>query len=282
MDAHEVQLPERHRAVVDQFISACRADERVIAAFLGGSYARGTADASSDLDLYLITTDEAYADFFAARKTFLRQIGEPVFLEDFDDYGFDLLPFILSDGTEGELALAGASSFQRIHGGPHVVLLDRTGILDGVSFPERQPFPAEQIERLHRLVYWFWHDLSQNFITPLTRNQLWMAVGALKELRRACVELARLTADFTTAAEGYERVERAIPAQRLAALEETFSPPERRGLLRAAHTVVTFYREVALPLTQEHGITYPVELERVVRARLDALNNASLAEKSGD
>jgi predicted nucleotidyltransferase len=34
----------------------------VAAAFLGGSYARGTADAYSDLDLGLIITDAAHAD----------------------------------------------------------------------------------------------------------------------------------------------------------------------------------------------------------------------------
>ena len=48
---------------MNRFVAACQADERVVAAFLGGSYARGTADAYSDLDLCLITTDEAYEDF---------------------------------------------------------------------------------------------------------------------------------------------------------------------------------------------------------------------------
>ena len=51
--------------VISRFIAACQADERVVAAFLGGSYATGRADTYSDLDLFLITTDAAYADFFA-------------------------------------------------------------------------------------------------------------------------------------------------------------------------------------------------------------------------
>ncbi len=83
MDSQEIQLPPNHQVAIDRFVAACQADERVVAAFLGGSYARGTADAYSDLDLYLITTDEAHEDFFAGREAFMRLLGEPVFLEDF-------------------------------------------------------------------------------------------------------------------------------------------------------------------------------------------------------
>ena len=282
MDAPEPRLSERHRALVDRFVAACRADERVVAAFLGGSYARGTADALSDLDLYLITADGAYADFFAGRAAFVRRLGEPVFLEDFDEYGFDLLLFVLADGTEGELALGREGGFRHIHGGPHVVLLDKVGILAGAVFPEHGPSPAEQVERLRRLVSWFWHDLSHHFLTALARERPWTAVGALEELRRTCVDLARLAADFTAAPEGYERVERALPLGRLAALEATFCPPERGALLRAARAIVGFYQELAPPLAQAHGLTYPAALERVVCARLDGLCRTAGDGEPGD
>jgi predicted nucleotidyltransferase len=280
VDVHQVPLSERHWTIVARFIAACRADERVMGAFLGGSYAWGTADAYSDLDLYVITTDGAYKDFFAERASFVQVLGEPIFLEDFDEYGFDLLLFIFADGTEGELAFGREGSFQHIHGGPHLVLLDKTGILAGATFPEQHPVPAQQEERLRGLVTWFWHDLSHHFLTPLARGQLWTAVGGLEDLRRTCVDLARLAADFTTSAEGYERVERAIAADRLAALATTFCPPERVALLRAAQALVGFYREVAPPLAQVHGITYPAALEEVICTRLDALADTSSAGAS--
>jgi predicted nucleotidyltransferase len=277
VDAHTLQLSERHRTIVDRFVAACWADERVLGAFLGGSYARGAADACSDLDLYVITADGAYKDFFAERRAFVRELGETVFLEDFDEYGFDLLLFIFADGTEGELALGREGGFQHIHVGPHVVLLDKRGILVGTIFPEQHPLPAQQVERLRGLVNWFWHDVSHHFLTPLARGQLWTAVGALEDLRRTCVDLARLAADFTTAAEGYEQVERAIAADRLVPLAGTFCPPERVALLQAAHAIVGFYREVAPPLAQAHGITYPAALEGVICAHLDALDDTSSA-----
>jgi predicted nucleotidyltransferase len=283
MDAHVLlQLPERHRTIIERFVAACRADERVVAAFLGGSYARGAADGSSDLDLYVITADGTYADFFADRAAFVRQLGEPVFLEDFDAYGFDLVLFIFAEGVEGELALGREGSFQHIHGGPHVVLLDKTEILERATFPAQRPSVAEQVERLRRLVVWFWHDLAHHVLTPLARGQLWTAVGAVEDLRRSCVELARLAADFTAAAEGYEQVERVVPAERLAALAATFCPPERRALLGAAKALVDFYQEVAPALAQAHGISYPTALDAVICARLEALDDTPSVGASGD
>ncbi len=47
-------------------------------------------DAYSDIDFGLITTDEAYDDFFPSREALIRLLGEPIFLEVFSDYGFDI------------------------------------------------------------------------------------------------------------------------------------------------------------------------------------------------
>jgi len=276
MDAQEIELPQNHQIVMNRFVTACQADERVVAAFLGGSYARGTADAYSDLDFYLVTTDEAYDDFKTSREAFIRLLGTPVFQEDFNEYGFDMVIFIFSDGTEGELALGRESHFHHIHGGPYRVLLDKKGILAGAVFPWYEPAQAEQIETLRRLVSWFWHDLSHHFITALARGQIWSAYGALEELRLTCVKLARLRQNFQAAAEGYEKVEQTVPEEQLAPLQATFCPLERDAMLQAALVIARFYRELAPPLARAHGITYPADLERVMSERLEQLCNASL------
>src|SRR5215208_5862275 len=123
MDSQALQLSDTHQNFLSRFVAACQADDRVVAAFIGGSYAKGTADAYSDLDLSLITTDAAFDAFFADRVTFLQQLGTPVFLENFG------LPkmvfFIFSDDTEGELWFGSASHLDHIHSGPYRVLLDK-------------------------------------------------------------------------------------------------------------------------------------------------------------
>jgi predicted nucleotidyltransferase len=271
MDAQELQLPQNHQVIMNRFIAACQADERVVAAFLGGSYARDADDAYSDLDLYLITVNEAYEDFFAGRKAFIRQLGEPVFLEDFHGGDADFVFFTFPDGIEIELGLGREGHFHHIHGGRYKVLLDKKGILAGIVFLGYEPTRAEQIETLRRLVSWFWHDLSHHFITPMARGQIWSAYGALEDLRLTCVNLARLRQNFQTEAEGYEKVEQAIPVEQLAPLQATFCLMERGAMLQAAIVIVRFYQELAPPLARAHGIPYPIELERVMYDRLEQL-----------
>src|SRR6266567_3761858 len=240
MDAQEIEQPQNHQVVMNRFVAACQTDERVVAAFLGGSYARDAADAYSDLDLYLITTDEAYDDFYAKREAFIRRLGEPVFQEDYHGGGADFVFFTFPDGIEVERGLGRESHFTHIHGGPYRVLLDKKGILAGAVFPWYDAAPAEQTETLHRLVSWFWHDLSHHFITTMARGQLWSAYGALEDMRLTCVNLARLRENFQAEAEGYEKVEQALPVEQLAPLQATFCPLERDAMLQAALVLVSF------------------------------------------
>jgi hypothetical protein len=251
----------------------CQADVRVVATFLGGSSVKGTADAYSDLDLTLITTDDAYADFVARRKEFLDQLGELVFLEDFD-YPHNVF-FILSDGTEGEIWLGSVRHLAQIHSGPYNVLFDTTGILAGAVFPEAAPTPAEQLERLRRLITWFWHDLS-HFITAMARNQLWWAHGQLEELRRYGVKLARLRQNFLASADDYEKVDLVLPVEALSPLLASYCPQEHVAMLQAAGVIVQFYQALAPLLAQAHGIPYPAGLERVMLDRLERLSAPQL------
>ncbi len=271
MDLHVRYGSAHQQAFMDRFVAVCRTDARVVATFLGGSSVKGTADASSDLDLTMITTDDAYADFTAGRKEFLDQLGEVVFLEDFD------LPhnvfFILSDGTEGEIWIGSARHLADIHSGPYKVLLDTKGILAGAVFPEAAPTPAEQLETLRRLIAWFWHDLS-HFTTAMARDQLWWAHGQLEELRRYCVQLARLRQNFVASADGYEKVDLALPVEQLSPLLASYCPLEYTAMLQAAGVIVQFYQALAPLLALTHGVAYPVGLERVMLDRLERLSMA--------
>jgi predicted nucleotidyltransferase len=274
MDRQEIQMPHHHRVVLDRFVAACQADERVVAAFLGGSYAHGATDSYSDLDLGLITTDEAYNEFSAGCKAFIRRLGEPVFLEDYHgDFG-DVVFFIFADEAEGELMLGRQSHFTHMHIGPYRVLLDKKGILAEAVFHGYVPTQAEQSEALRRLIYWFWHDLTHHFITPMARGQLWSAYGALEDLRRSCVNLIRLQQDFSAETEGYEKVEQAVPIEQLAPLQATFCPIERGAMLQAALAIVQFYQGLAPSLAGEHGIPYPADLDRMLYERLVKLCNS--------
>lgn len=272
MALEELTLPSNHRQVLDHFVSVCEADERISAAFLGGSYARGTRDEHSDLDLYVIATDEAYEEVTAERAAFVYQLGEALFAEDFGIP--DTIFFILSNATEGEIAFARASDFSRIHAGPYKVLVDKASVLEGAVFSGKELAHSEQVESLRRQIYWFWHDLS-HFTTALARGQLWWAYGQLGALRNYCFNLARLeqnSADSEVGTEGYFKIEQAVPVEQLSSLEATCGALEPLAMLKAARVILRYYKEKALALAQAHDIPYPTDLERIITARLNRVS----------
>ena len=268
-----MQLHPDHQFIMDRFISACQADYRVAAALHVGSYVKGLADAHSDLDLYLVITDDAYDGFIADRSVFIRELGEPLFMEDFDLP--DILFLIFSDGSEVEISFGRENQLSYILDEPYKVLVDKKNITAGVTPGEREVNVEEQTEKLRRLIYWFWHDLS-HFITALARRQLWWAHGQLGALRLYCINLIRLENNFSDqdiGAEGYFKLEKAIPVQQLAALKTTYPPMEENAMLESALVIVRFFRDLATGLASTHGIIYPERLDKVMVERLEKLQN---------
>jgi predicted nucleotidyltransferase len=266
------ELSPHHHAFVNRFVEACQADDRIVAAFLGGSNVKGTADAYSDIDLCLITTDEAYEEFNSRREAFMRSLGELVFLEDFDIP--NIVFFIFSDGTEGELYFGSKSRLSQIHSGPFRILVDKKNILAEAVFPAFEPSSSDQVEKLRRQIYLFWHELS-HFITAIGRDQLWWAHGQLDALRSICVNLARLRNDFSDAGVGeepYFKIEQSMPVEQLSPLQATFCPMEKSAMLKSVFIIIQFYTELAPLLAQTYSITYPEKLERVMVERLKMLN----------
>jgi predicted nucleotidyltransferase len=273
MNSHDTKLPPSFQSVLERFIAACQADERIVAAFLGGSYARDAADQYSDLDLYVITTDEDFNEFCAQRGEFVNQLGEPIFKEDFGNT--NIIFYILADGSEGEIEFGRESRFLDVHSGSYKVLLDKKRILEGAVFPERYPDAAEQTEKLRRQITWFWHDLS-HFIKAMRRGQLWWAQGELEILRGCCVSLARLRNNFLDVNLGDEvsfKLEDAMPVELLSPLQTTYCSMDAEAMLEASLVIVRFYKALAVPLAEAHGLIYPDALERVLVPKLEELRH---------
>lgn len=252
-------------SLLERFFTICQDDPRILAATLGGSHARGAADEWSDVDIGVVVTDDAYDEFVATRRAFLQSLGEPLFIEDFDLEG--IVFFILTDGTEGELTYARRSDYKEPSGSWRVVV-DKTGVLAQAE-PRPRPDPAAQREALRRQLTWFWHDLS-HFITAIARGQLWWAAGQLDLLRRVCLNLARLHHNFDDEEVGDDpafKIDQKLPTAALVSLRGTFVPLERAALLAAGRVIAAYYRELAIPLAEEHGVPYPADLERVMLSR---------------
>jgi len=83
METSRDDLARHERARDDLLTHIARVlmdDPRIVAAWLTGSLAYGTADAWSDLDLHVIVADEHYTDIVARREDLYARFGQPVLI----------------------------------------------------------------------------------------------------------------------------------------------------------------------------------------------------------
>jgi predicted nucleotidyltransferase len=246
----------RNWAAVDRFAAACEADDAVVAAFLGGSLAAGTADEESDLDLYAVIDASRYDSFLGDHERFLRSWGDLVFsaeMRNFENLGFDMVLFVMADGVEGELALATEQNVRVTHGGPHRVLVDKAGVLTGVEFPLLSFDEAPSKEDVERTLWWFWWQI-RGAVKAWARGKWWEASSQLREIRDSCLLLAQVA-----------QVQ--DPRRSLAA---TFAPLDRAALAEGILTAVRCYAEWGPAAARLAGAPYPEGLADVSADRVAA------------
>lgn len=267
------EAPEGIRVAIGRFREGVQGDPRVLAAFVGGSFAAGTWDEHSDLDLYVIADDADYDEVFAERVSFIEAMGQVLLAEDFDGFGFDMVVFMLAGGIEGELGLGRASGFTHIHGGPHRVLADREEILEGVEFELARPSAGEQAESVERTVSWFWRHLSL-FATAAARGRAWTAFGYLEHARRNALNLVWLLEDPGSWPGGFDGFEDVAGGEQVAAMATTLVGVDLESQRAAAGTLARLVAQDGRAAYQLAGRRYPDRLESTVLDKLDGLERS--------
>ena len=257
------EAPEPIRAALASFHDRVGTDPRVAAAFIGGSFATGTWDVHSDLDLYLIVDDTEYAEVFADRRLFLDVMGQVVLAEDFDGFGFDLVVFMLADGIEGELGFGRRSGFGHIHGGPFEVLIDRDGVLGGVTFALHSPTVEQRTGSVERTVAWFWHQLSL-FATAAARDQTWTAQGCLAQARREALDLVWWLEAPESWPAGFEKLEQQVEVERVTPIATTLVDLDLNDQETAAELLAEFMADKGREACARVDRDYPDLLEATV------------------
>ena len=258
--------PRDIQPLLDRFVEVCSNDERIVAAFLGGSHARDEADGFSDVDLCVVAADDAFDKLVADREHLVGQLGEPLFVESFSLP--NIVFFVLDDGTEGEIFFGSRARLAELEPGRHRVLFDPDAILDGVTFEEERSDPAEQNRVLREALVWFWHELG-HFLAAIGRNELWWAAGQVEALRSHCLNLVRIDHRVWAGDEPYEKLDRTVGIDSVEPLVSTFVPIERDALWEAAARILSFHRERGPTVAAAHGETYPMELAELMTRRFD-------------
>jgi len=264
------------QVLIELLTDICERDPRIAALLVFGSHARGEADAFSDLDIGLVTTAADRDAVAGELRDLAARLGRPVFAETFDDPAN--LHVIYADGRALELIVA--SEDELLLEGAYRVVFDRTDVV-ARALPRTPPAPdpAATRDEARQLITWFWHDV-EHVVTALGRGQLWWAYGQLDELRRLCLNLARMAAGAPTEAdEAYWKVHESVPAEDLAALEATVVPMQREPMLRAVRALVAFHRDRAKAVASAQGLAYPTDLDAVVSGALERLTDRAMLDR---
>jgi predicted nucleotidyltransferase len=243
---------ERQLQLLEHAVEVLRADERIHAAWLAGSFATGEADPWSDLDIHCLVDDEL-AEAFAGEgwKDVLAAITPTVMATSFPPGtvgGYALTP----DWIHLDLVFRPRSSFAADrHAAGARALFDRIGALD--DLPAAPPvevdpwFPKETVD-------WFFYMLG-NIVTVVGRDDAALAMLGVLTVRDTCLVPLFLAERGIQRRGGVKRLNHWLSQEQRAVLESL--PP----LVATVDSVVD---------AQLHVARIFIERGRALAARLDA------------
>jgi hypothetical protein len=138
-----------------------------------------------------------------------------------------------------------------MHGGPHEVLVDKIGLLSGVTFSEHVPSRSELRQQAEHGLKWFWFDYLQ-FRKHHYLGRSVAAANVLGRLRAQCASLLAL-ADA-------EKLNVDVDAMhdRLRATLEAADPAG------AARAVARVHQEIGPAIAAHFGLEYPSEVAELL------------------
>jgi predicted nucleotidyltransferase len=257
------RLPPAYRDLLERAAQVLVADERVRGVWLGGSLARGTADAASDLDVFVAVADDHLDAFAGAWRELLASITPTVLAEEqwFAKGSF----WSVTPGYERfDVVVEPVSRLPESLFPVRTVVFDRDGLTGRLPAEgARAPAPAA----VRKLVEDFFHFSAMGEVLVVRRDWL-LAAEHLHLMRDLLYKL-------------YVEVNQPLPPMGLKRWSDKLTP-DQVDVLRAIPTSVGSRDELvaghlrlaqaflgtARPLAASLGVDWPDQLEAAARAHL--------------
>ena len=257
-------------ATVENFRRIAEEDPRIVAAFLGGSLASGLADQYSDIDIYYVIDPREYESFHPSVRSLIDGLGPVAYLDEHNNFGFDLVLFMLTNGTEGELGCGTPDKLRIMHAGPFRVLVDRKGILKDAQFPYEKMLEGEALRKdaeKQLRWYWYWYGIV---LTAVARDHLWSAQSALDTMRNHLFNLLKYSYNLRPGA----KIDRSLPRPLLIELGKTLPTLDPESLKTAAASMTIILKRETEGLLKATGAKYPTLFEKTVLAKQVSSNGS--------
>lgn len=252
----EQWIPARLRESLAALVGACQDDPAVLAAWVGGSLARDTADDWSDIDLHLLVADaeefgSGMADWFAATM--------PAALADAIPGVPGGFLFVTPDWIHVDVIVHGRSGFSQAEF-PARVLLDRDGLVRDIPASAEEmvgpPYLPDQPIRQ----YLYFMGVT---VTVIRRGE-WLALAQGAAGFRDSLLIPLMLAEHgVRKADGAKRLNRYLTAEQIAALQAI--PPigsDPQQLIEAHTAIAREYLTRARRLATLLDEPWPTALEQ--------------------
>ena len=257
-----VPVPQRLQPLLAELVEACVDQGRVLAAWLGGSLAKGVADDWSDIDLHLVFDNEGESFDVVGWFTAVT----PVVLADSIPGLSGAFIFVTPDWVQVDVVLHSSDELQSGDGAqpglaPRLVLVDK-GVAPHDT-PAREvvagaPYlPTDQV----RLFLYFMGKV----VTMLRRGELVALSGSTAAMRDLLVQLM-LAENGIRKEDGPRRLNRYLDDEQLECLRG-LPPVGMRGseLREAQQRIAVAYLSRGRALASACGGEWPAALERATK-----------------
>jgi predicted nucleotidyltransferase len=254
-----------HRAKLEAAAEFTETMAGVVGLVVSGSVATGSADEFSDLDLKIVTSDDAYDVSLAHREELVAACGVPVASFTAEHVGHPGMLIVLYDDlVHIDFYLVPLGELAEKNGGmaSHVVW-SRTDLEAILSEPvEAAGADLAWIEA--RMWTWVWYTHSK-----ILRGELYEALDALQYLR-SNVLFALLAESAGMKPSGSRRAEQHV-GDLGSLFARTVPALERQQVMDALRAAVEIYRKLADPLLEGKGLGRDDDARGVVLAKLSEM-----------
>ena len=255
----EVQeLPQL--TLLERIVKALKADARVRAAFLRGSFYAGRPDIYSDLDLFVVVESGDTEAFSKQVRAILADAGRVLWVSEMV-VNPPQLRVLFAGPVRLDLAVVTSETLPLYEGWR--TLFDENNLL------ARRARPVETYEPLlpqhvTALCDEFWWNIFAS-VSHLKRGHLWMALRMLDTCRSNLAQMMRWRRDPEHPYEHLVDLERHLTAEDQQALAHTLTDYDLRGIVVALLYAADAFDPAGREVASRVGTAYPAELAQAIK-----------------
>jgi len=266
-----VDGPKSQAELINKLAALFSADERLLACWLIGSFAAGTTDEYSDIDMALAVDDEQFHHAFQHARNLACGAGKCLVAwdspKDVNGAGFTAF---YSDCNFLDVKVYRASRLEHLDmRDPVRILFDRGDLIHPSEHSSSQddnlgPPLSDQV-RWKMVFFWICVYSSVRF---LMRREYWYAAGMINSIRGTMAQLFWLwtrpdkTTDMSFVVWGVVRKD--LDSALVSELAGTVSQAEQAEMIGTLGKLIEVFERYGKRIAQDTGAEYPEELVQVV------------------